>query len=50
MTRLQNSDDYILVMAERVLPREHMIRDLILYVAIGLALVGLVMALALWGR
>jgi hypothetical protein len=55
MQTLEGSDHYILVMAEPVLAESHVmgvkafaVRDMVIYIAIGLALVGAAIAFALW--
>lgn len=55
MNRLKSSDHYILVMAEPALaekhvthPKSYAARDMVIYIAIGLALVGVAFAIAVW--
>jgi hypothetical protein len=51
----RDSDHYILIMAEPALAKTHVMsakthaaRDMLIYIAIGLALVGAAIAIALW--
>ena len=46
--KLRGSDHYILGMAERALAEKHPARDMAIYIAIGLAVVGAAIAFALW--
>ena len=48
MQKLKGSDHYILVMAEPALAERHAARDVLIYIAIGLAVVGAAIAFALW--
>ena len=48
MEKLKGSDYYILGMAERALAEKHPARDMAIYIAIGLAVVGAAIAFALW--
>ena len=55
MRMLQGSDHYILVMAEPALAERHVMsvkshaaRDMAIYIAIGLALIGAAFAIAMW--
>jgi hypothetical protein len=48
MQKLKGSDHYILVMAEPALAERHAARDMAIYIAIGLAVVGAAIAFALW--
>ena len=48
MQTLKGSDHYILVMAEPALAERRVARDVLIYIAIGLAVVGAAIAFALW--
>lgn len=48
MQTLNGSDHYILVMAEPALAERHPARDMVIYIAIGLAMVAIAIAFALW--
>jgi hypothetical protein len=48
MQKLKGSDHYILVMAEPALAEKNSARDMAIYIAIGLAVVGAAIAFALW--
>jgi hypothetical protein len=48
MQKLKGSDHYILVMAEPELAETHTVRDTLIYIAIGLALVAVAFAIAVW--
>lgn len=48
MQKLKGSDHYILVMAEPALAERHAARDVVIYIAIGLAVVGAAIAFAVW--
>jgi hypothetical protein len=48
MQTLKGSDHYILVMAEPALVEKHAARDMAIYIAIGLAVVGAAIAFAVW--
>jgi hypothetical protein len=59
MRKLKGSDHYILVMAEPalhespaplILSQTHKIRDMVIYIAIGLAVVAALVALSVWRR
>lgn len=48
--KLKGSDHYILVMAAPALTQTHKARDMVIYIAIGLAVVGAAIAFAMWNR
>jgi hypothetical protein len=48
MQKLKGSDHYILVMAVPALTQSHRAREMVIYVAIGLAVVGAAIAYAMW--
>ena len=50
MQKLKGSDHYILVMAEPALSQRHEARDIVIYIAIGLAVVGAAIAFAMWNQ
>ncbi len=50
MQKLKGSDHYILVMAGPALAERHPARDIAIYIAIGLAVVGAAIGFALWRR
>jgi len=48
MQKLKGSDHYIQVMAEPALAERHPARDMAIYIAIGLAVLGAAVAFAVW--
>ena len=50
MQKLKGSDHYILVMAVPALSQRNTARDMIIYVAIGLAVIAAAVAFAVWRR